>query len=236
MTSSIKRAAVVWLLVGVPVLTGLLASCSVTMATPLPVASPPPSAVSDQSDPPAGPDESLALDVRVYIERADRKVRIETGSLVNGGELFELLIRPNQPAYVYLAQASSTGSVSVLFPEAGDQLLSGNRDHRLPSDVETWYQVAGDDGEENLFLLMARAPIHDLKELLPPALPASKNRARRSVSKPPEPTPQRDDRVLDDTTRTVIRVRKVGAVAATVPRDAPGDNSILVRQLHFRRK
>ena len=258
MTSLIERVVDVRLLVGIPVLTGLLASCFVTMApTPTSVATAPSPVVPERSGPPERPTQPLAIDVRVYVDRTGSKQLIAANGLVGSGENFEMVIRPNQPAYVYLAQETSAGVVSILFPEAGDRLLLGNRDFRLPDDVQTWFQVAGQDTEENLFLLAARAPIPDVKALLPHVRqpdrveaarepPAAKHAggtskdagvASKQASRTLPQQPLRPDRILDDTTRTVIVVRKLGAVTATIPtEDASGDDPILVRQLHFRRK
>jgi hypothetical protein len=250
MASKTIHADRVRFLVGVPVLTGYLASCIVTMAPPqAPSAPPSPPVEASQSAAAASPEKtSLALDVRMYVERKGQKQRIEPGGQLHTGDTFEMLIRSNQPAYVYLVQDSSMGEISTLFPSQGDQLLSGEREYRLPADREVWYQVSGADHEENLYLLMARDPIRDMKRLLPhvssrssappaPARPPAKRSGPRSPdSKPPQVPELQPDRVLSEVTRTVRPVRKAGAVTATLPADASDSDSILVRELHFGRR
>jgi hypothetical protein len=250
MTSRKICAAHVRFWVGVPVLTGCLASCFVTMAPPqAPAAPPSPPVEASRSETVTSPQKaSLALELRMYVERKGRKQHIQPGDQLRRGDYFELLIRPNQPAYVYLVQSSSTEKVSMLFPDRGDQLLPTEREYRLPPDLQVWYQVGGGDDEENLYLLMARDPIPDPKKLVPhvarpaaapkPAALVTDSRAgsRQPASKPPQVPPLQEDVLLSVRDRTFTPVRKAGAVTATVPADGSDSDSILVRQLHFSRR
>ena len=84
---------------------------------------------------------------------------------VREGDLFELLVRLDGPAYVYVVQFYAESS-AVLYPAPGQQRVDGPGLIRLPNRPEQWWHVVGSPGEETLYVLISGAPMSRVDEYI----------------------------------------------------------------------
>jgi len=168
--------------------------------------------------------------------------------MLKTSDFFELFVRLKQPAYLYVIQALPDGTTAVLFPDKGDRLLTAGREHRIPDAADEWFQVDPYDDEENLYILMSRAPVVGASALISArAHPASITGSKRDDPPPHSAVkhdqravdpgsagPRRQDRVLSTTTRRVIRVKRPDSRPTVIDSADQSGDSILVVRLFFR--
>jgi len=192
--------------------------------------------------------QPLDLTVRIRAERDGQRWGVAAGDTLKTGDLLELFIYLNQPAYLYVVQAQPDGTFTALFPEKGDRLLTGGREHRIPDVADESFQLGPQDKEENIYILMSRVPLAQASALLsardPLVLSADDKRLDSPPPDPPrrertatEPGPaslKRTDRVLTITTRRVIRVNRLGGTPTVMDVAESRDNSTLIVRLYFK--
>jgi len=190
----------------------------------------------------------LDLTVKVHAERNGQKWRVAVGDTLKTGDLLELFVQLNQPAYLYVVQALPDSTFTLLFPEKGDRRLTGGREHRIPDAGDESFQLNPQDKEENIYILMSRAPIAQASALLstsdPPAPSAGDEkldsplhvspRRDRNATDPKATNPRRTDRVLSITSRRVIRVKRPDGTPGVIDAVELRDDSMLIVRFHFK--
>lgn len=102
----------------------------------------------------------LALTVRVN-GKAGRLLRaLDPGDTLHSGDLVELVVSVDRPAFVYIVQRFPDGSAAVLHPESGDLQLPAALETRLP-EPGAWYQLDQTVGEEHLYVVASERPLSD---------------------------------------------------------------------------
>lgn len=189
----------------------------------------------------------LDLTVRVRAERDGRRWSVASGDTLKTGDFFELFVYLNQPAYIYVIQMLPDGRSTPLFPTKGDRLLAAGLEHRIPDATDESFQIDSHDNEENVYILMSRAPIVEAGALISaPAHQAPVAGDKRNDMSPhplqkrdqrsaePESLDlQRQDRILSITTRRVIRVKRPYSRPTTNDSAAQSTDSTLFVRLFF---
>lgn len=86
-------------------------------------------------------------------------IQLNPGDSLKGGDGLAMSVKVNQPAYVYIAVASSDGSTQMLFPKSGDQLVPASEELRIPSNPAKYIPLDNKVGTENIFVYAAKRPI-----------------------------------------------------------------------------
>lgn len=112
---------------------------------------------------------ALALTVRVNGKAGRLLQALESGDTLTSGDLVEVVVATDRPAYVYLVQRFADGSAVVLHPESGDLQLQGGLETRLP-EPGAWYRLDEATGEEHLYIVASEQPIGAADSVLAEAL------------------------------------------------------------------
>lgn len=80
------------------------------------------------------------------------------GSTVYSGDRFEILVRLERPAYVYLLQFYD-GSSEILYPAPGQTRAHRPGLVRIPGRSDEWVSVDDNPGEETLYIVISGQPM-----------------------------------------------------------------------------
>jgi len=164
---------------------------------------------------PSGQARDTAADTtpRVLL-RTIEGAEITNGGVMHSGDLFEMLVRLERPAYVYLVQFYDESS-AVLYPPSGQHLVHDAGQVRIPEGSGAWARVDGNPGVETLYVVLSKAPLSDAGEAVAATLD--------SVHRSPLPRvtgPDDGDSDSDDDTATLAVPDR--AVQAVTPDTAEG--------------
>lgn len=108
---------------------------------------------------PVGSGEA-AIDMRFELrtEIAGEPRPIRPGDTLKSGDRIELMVSLEQPAYLYIVQFFADGGAAVLFPDAGDRLMSAAEPHRIP-EAGAWFELDEARGEEHIYVVASRRPL-----------------------------------------------------------------------------
>ncbi len=147
-------------------------------------------------------------DERRLLMRMWDGTEIGSGGTVREGELFELVVRLDSPAYVYVVQFYERSS-AVLYPPPGQERAAGPGLIRLPSEPQQWWHVVGSPGQETLYVVISGAPMSRVDEYIAGVL----DTVQRS---PGAPAGSRDERPTSAGAETSTAARR------PAPEPAPG--------------
>lgn len=108
--------------------------------------------------------ETLTLEVEaVQVEKkGDSIIKdrfLTSGDSIKNGDYFEMNLTVSEDAYIYVVVLSSEGHVAVLLPQDGDLLLKKGETKRLPEEGEYGFDISGESGYENLYIIAAKEPL-----------------------------------------------------------------------------
>lgn len=113
--------------------------------------------------PPAPPVQEAAIGVKMRV-LASTSANPDPHEIISGGELRSgdrvalTLSVVDQPAYIYVIQASSDGKAARLYPEFGDVQVSPDNLVRIPREGR-WFKLDQHSGQENFFVYAAKQAI-----------------------------------------------------------------------------
>lgn len=116
-----------------------------------------------------GPSSALSLSVRVNGKAGRLLQTLEAGASLASGDLVEVIVGVDRPAYVYLVQRFPDGTAAVLHPESGDLQLPGGLETRFP-EPGAWYQLDDVTGEEHLYVVASERPLADADQAVAAAI------------------------------------------------------------------
>jgi len=149
---------------------------------------------------PAPPIKEAPVDVKMRV-LAMTSVTPDPHEIVNGetlrsGDKVALTVKVvDQPAYVYVAKASSDGTATRIYPDSGDVQVSPDNLIHIPREGH-WFKLDQHTGQENFFVYAAKQSIpadvldarmkSDAAAIKKPARvkPATSPRPTNAVSKP----------------------------------------------------
>lgn len=110
-----------------------------------------------------GAPDKLKVSLRVFRaaasgETSDRPV-VEGEPLHNGDRVY-VLVRANQPAYLYLVLFATDGSTNTLFPNARYQKIPALCPLRIPGDIE--FYLSEPSGIEDLRIVASLKPLSEV--------------------------------------------------------------------------
>lgn len=173
-------------------LCGVLLGCAGTQKNS-PAPSPAPAPTAATTSPSAAPvsDKPVELSLRIDALSASKgALSLQPGDSLRSGDQIAISVTVDQPAYVYIAVASSSEPPKLVFPKSGDQQLQPGQVLRLPSNAEKWIPLDFKVGEDDIFAYAAVRPIPngELLNLISADAEAAKKsfskRAARSAAKP----------------------------------------------------
>jgi hypothetical protein len=100
----------------------------------------------------------IDVTMRMRAERKGQKFGVTTDDTLRTGDIIELFVLVNQPAYVYVVQFFPDGTSAVLFPETGDRLVQPGGELRIP-ETGSDLQLDEHTGAENIYVLASREPV-----------------------------------------------------------------------------
>ena len=178
------------------------------------------------------------LDVHVRMRAKHDRMTMDVApdDTLHTTDYVELLVTTNAKAYVYVVQIFPDGTSTVLFPDDGDLVLDANKDTRVPSASDEWFQLDDVTGTETVYVIASRQPLAKADQALAKEL--HDIRAASNVSDPsktsgtgagkPKPAPPRPERMLavgrrnlhkvvkkDNATTLVVSSKDDGFVVAT---------------------
>lgn len=130
---------------------------------------------------------SLRIDA---ISTSKGLMSLQPGDSLRSGDQIAISVSVDQPAYVYIAVASSTEAPKIIFPKNGDQQVMPGQALRIPSNAEKWIPLDFKVGQDDIFAYAAPRPIPngELLNLISTDADAAKKafakRAAKSASKP----------------------------------------------------
>ena len=178
-----------WIMGTALVFGGLLLGCAGSQK-PSP---PPPTTptVDPATPPPAAPEKPVELSLRIdAISGTKGTLSLQPGDSLRSGDQIAISVTVDQPAYVYIAVASSSEPAKLVFPKSGDQQVQPGQVLRIPSNAEKWIPLDFKLGEDDIFAYAAVRPIpsSELLNLISADAEAAKKafakRAAKSASKP----------------------------------------------------
>ncbi len=125
----------------------------------------------------AEPSSALSLSVRVNGKAGRLLQTLEAGASLASGDLVEVVVGVDRPAYVYLVQRFADGTAAVLHPESGDLQLPGGLETRLP-EPGAWYQLDEVTGEEHLYVVASERPLADADQAVADAIATVRTEGR----------------------------------------------------------
>jgi hypothetical protein len=152
-----------------------------------PAATPPPVTIATPPSPRAA--RPLSLSVQMMAERGTQKWSLAENGKVKSGDLVELFVTVNQPAYVYVVQFEPDGSASVLFPPRGDHLVQPGSEQKVPEGADNVFQLDTTTGRDHVYVLMSREPIGNLDAALGTQITEIREAAIAPPTLAPEPPP-----------------------------------------------
>lgn len=169
---------------------GLLMGCAgaqknTAAATPAPAAAAPVPAPAPASNKPV--ELSLRIDA---LSASKGALSLQPGDSLRSGDQIAISVTVDQPAYVYIAVASSSEPPKLVFPKSGDQQIQPGQVLRIPNNTEKWIPLDFKVGEDDVFAYAAVRPIPsgDLLNLIGADAEAAKKafskRAAKSAAKP----------------------------------------------------
>lgn len=150
---------------------------------------PPPGPVPTASDaPPAAPapEKPVELSLRIdALSTSKGAASLQPGDSLRSGDQIAINVSVDQPAYVYIAVASSTEAPKIIYPKSGDQLLSPGQPLRIPANAEKWIPLDFKVGQDDIFAYAAVRPIPnaELLNLISADADAAKKAAAKRASK-----------------------------------------------------
>lgn len=184
-------------------LSGLLVGCAGSQKggsspNPPPATTEPPAASATPVASPAR-DKPVELSLRIDALSASKgALSLQPGDSLRSGDQIAISVTVDQPAYVYIAVASSSEPAKLVFPKSGDQQVQPGQVLRIPGNAEKWIPLDFKIGEDDIFAYAAVRPIPsaELLNLISADAEAAKKsfakRAAKSASKPlakPAPKP-----------------------------------------------
>jgi hypothetical protein len=84
------------------------------------------------------------------------------------GDMVRLRIRSEADGHLYVLDRSSSGTLTVLFPDSdsADDRIKRNHDYILPSAKNGWFRIVGPPGYETLYLLVSSDPATEQSDSL----------------------------------------------------------------------
>jgi len=173
-----------WIMGTALVFGGLLLGCAGSQK-PSP---PPPTTptVDPATPPPAAPEKPVELSLRIdAISGTKGTLSLQPGDSLRSGDQIAISVSVDQPAYVYIAVASSTEAPKLIFPKSGDQLVSPGQALRIPANAEKWIPLDFKVGQDDVFAYAAPRPIPngELLNLINADAEAAKKAAAKRASK-----------------------------------------------------
>ena len=172
------------------VIGGFLLGCAGSQKPSTPPPSQPPAA-SDAPTAAPVPDKPVELSLRIDALSTSKGANsLQPGDSLRSGDQISINVSVDQPAYVYIAVASSTEAPKIIYPKSGDQLLSPGQALRIPSNAEKWIPLDFKVGQDDIFAYAAARPIPNAELLnlinadADAAKKAAAKRASKSAAKP----------------------------------------------------
>lgn len=126
-------------------------------ANPTPTQTTVPSPQPSTSEPAKPPQIMLRLDGKV--DGKDPR-ELQPGESLRSGDEMAINVAVDQPAYVYVAFASSAGGgPQVLYPKTGDKQVLPDAPLRIPANTEKWITLDKQTGQEDIFVYASSKPI-----------------------------------------------------------------------------
>lgn len=174
-------------------LCGVLLGCAGSQKNspaPSPAPAPTASAATPSAAAPVS-DKPVELSLRIDALSASKgALSLQPGDSLRSGDQIAISVTVDQPAYVYIAVASSSEPPKLVFPKNGDQQIQPGQVLRLPNNAEKWIPLDFKVGEDDIFAYAAVRPIPngELLNLISADAEAAKKsfskRATRSAAKP----------------------------------------------------
>lgn len=161
---------------------------------------------------------ALSLSVRVNGKAGRLLKALETGEALASGDLVEVVVGVDRPAYVYLVQRFPDGSAAVLHPEVGDLQLPGGLETRLP-EPGAWYQLDDTVGEEHLYVVASERPLADADRAVADAIARVRTDGVLASAPSAEPTPA--ETAKPPAASTAPKPPSATPSAASAPQPAP---------------
>ena len=107
-------------------------------------------------------------------------VEVKPDRAFHAGDSIRVSVMGNQKGYLYIIARGSSGLWTPLFPhpessQRNNEIVAGRR-YQVPDGAGEFYTFDERAGEEHLFLLLSKAPVQDLDEVI------------RGLSRPQEPS------------------------------------------------
>jgi hypothetical protein len=113
--------------------------------------------------------------------------RLLAGDRLKSGDQFQMRVRADRAAYLYVVQFFPDGTSQVLFPAEGEVSIAADEEMRLPPEGY-WFKLDDTVGRENIYVIASERPITEADK----ATAALLSEVRRSGSKPkPKKPPQK---------------------------------------------
>lgn len=171
---------------------GLMIGCAGPQKN-TPASNPPSAAAPAATASPSAPvsDKPVELSLRIdALSTSKGALSLQPGDSLRSGDQIAISVTVDQPAYVYIAVASSSEPPKLVFPKSGDQQIQPGQVLRIPNNTEKWIPLDFKVGEDDIFAYAAVRPIPsgDLLNLIGADAEAAKKayskRAAKSAAKP----------------------------------------------------
>ncbi|TAL10474.1 MAG: DUF4384 domain-containing protein [Nitrospirae bacterium] len=141
-----------------------------TQASPVAPTAPTPTASQAT---PAAPVSTIVVEVGVIKEQTGGKISLlNEGDPLRATDNFAVVVRPDNPSYVYIWQTDSSGEVFRVFPNSDFNPLgnpvSAKTEVWLPvaKNQRQWFHLDQNPGEEEIVVVVSSDPLQDLEDPL----------------------------------------------------------------------
>lgn len=108
----------------------------------------------------AEPAKPPTVDVAIEaISSSKGSFELQPGDALRSGDRMAVKVKVDQPSYVYIALASTSGGPEVVFPKSGDQQLTPATPLRFPQNPEKWIILDNKTGQEDVLVYASAKPI-----------------------------------------------------------------------------
>jgi hypothetical protein len=159
--------------------------------------------------------------------------RMLQGGELKSGEQFQMQVKVDRKAYVYVVQFFPDGTSQVLFPEEGEVTVEAEEQMRLPPEGY-WFKLDTNAGTENIYVIASERPISQADKTTASILDeVRKPKPKPKKKLPPDALAKNEVGGLTMKTRGVLLVKESAEEPMQVQADKDGVAIVLFSFKHL---